>query len=161
LGKEPKSELLYWSRELPTEYERGELGLHEQEQVYRLEIRRFIDDSPYSVSTSVLPAKFVPYLEKHLDNFDSLYHILQYNYHFRPVRVRSIIRAIVCAPRDAQFLPNEIPVIQVESLAVHPVERVPIEISIGRTRGDMNEMVVQFGNGGDHTGYEATNKNLK
>ncbi|GMA60435.1 GntR family transcriptional regulator [Alicyclobacillus fastidiosus] len=159
LGKSPKSELLDWSKGLPTEHERQQLALDRQEKVYRMDILRSIDGTPYSMSTTVLPEKFVPSLDTHLDDFNSLYRILQQQYGFRPIRLRSIIKAKSCVPMDARYLPEDVPIIYVESLAIHPITKMPVEIAIGRTRGDMNEMVVQFGNGGEPSGYEATNKN--
>lgn len=161
LGKSPKSELLDWSRDFPTDHEQAQLGLSGHEAVYRLDILRSIDGTPYSLSTTVLPEKLVPVLERHLDWFHSLYHILEVHYRFRPIRLRSIIKATCCTPRDAMYLPEEIPIIHVESLGIHPITRAPVEIAIGRTRGDMNEMVVQFENGGDPCEYKATDEDLE
>lgn len=159
LGKSPRSQLLHWSKGLPTEHERDHLKLGPLEEVYRLDILRSIDGIPYSMSTTVLCEKLVPFLDRYLYNFESLYRILQQHYGFRPIRLQSIIRATLCAPKDARYLPEDVPVIQVESLAMHPTRGVPVELVIGRTRGDMNEMVVEFGNGGESTGYETTDKN--
>ncbi|MFB5192538.1 GntR family transcriptional regulator [Alicyclobacillus fastidiosus] len=159
LGKSPRSELLEWSKGAPTDHERAQLQLDSHEGVYRMDILRFIDETPYSLSTTVLPEKVAPFLESHLGDFHSIYSILQKHYGFRPIRLHSIIRATSCAPRDARFLPEDVPIIQVESLAIHPTTKVPVEIATGRTRGDIAEMVVEFGNGGEFSGYEPTNKN--
>lgn len=143
LGRAHDARLISWVMDCPTSTEREQLRLTETDKVYRLEILRFVEDIPFSVATSILAAWAVPHLEEHLDSFHSLYAILERHYQFRPVRLRSTVKAIVPDIHDASFLPEGVPLLQIESLMIHPNGQ-PVEISNGRARGDMKMLTIDF-----------------
>ncbi|HHY67113.1 phosphonate metabolism transcriptional regulator PhnF [Kyrpidia sp.] len=148
LGRSHRGQLISWELDVATESERRQLLLSDSARVYRLEIVRYVDDEPFSVATSTLPENAVPNLGNHLDDFHSLYDILQTHYHFRPIRVRSVIRAMFCTVKEAMFLPKDSPILQIESLMIHP-DGFPVEAANTRVRGDMNELTVEFHHGVD------------
>ncbi|MBP3039543.1 GntR family transcriptional regulator [Bacillaceae bacterium Marseille-Q3522] len=137
--------LLNWEKTLPDAEEKKSLGLQKIEAVYRLEIIRYVDESPLSLTTSVLPEAFVPNLEQYLEDFQSLYEILMKNYHFRPIRAKSVFEAIQPKLTDAASLdlPENIPIVQMESLMHHPSGE-PVEYCISRIRGDRYKYVIEF-----------------
>ncbi|WP_338787554.1 GntR family transcriptional regulator [Metabacillus sp. FJAT-53654] len=145
LGVMHKSKLLSWEKGLPSRVEMKNLLLSEKQAVYRLEILRFIEGQPLSVTTTVMPEEEVPQLEIYLQEFKSLYQIMLDHYQLRPVRSRSIFQASLPLLRDAKVLeiPENIPIIQIESLMNHPTGN-SIEYSIARIRGDMHKCLVEF-----------------
>ncbi|RSK55190.1 GntR family transcriptional regulator [Bacillus canaveralius] len=144
-GVKHKSRLLNWEKGLPKEEERTNLQLDENETVYRLEILRYVDDVPISVTTSVFPEEEVPKLENYLDGFHSLYELLQREYQFRPIRSKSVFQASLPLLKDAEVLqiPESIPIVQMESMMNHP-SGAPVEYSVARVRSDMHKCLVEF-----------------
>ena len=145
IGKTHQSTLLHWKKDVATAQERQVLKLAFDEQVYRLEILRYVDKVPFSVTTSVLPAEAVPLLEQYLESFNSLYKILKDYYGFTPVRVRSVFQATFADLKDIACLkmPVDVPVLKIESLIHHPAG-YPVEYGIARVRGDINQCSVEF-----------------
>ena len=145
IGKTHQSTLLHWKKDVATAQERQVLKLAFDEQVYRLEILRYVDKVPFSVTTSVLPAEAVPLLEQYLANFDSFYKILKSHYCFTPVRVRSVFQATFADQRDIACLkmPIDVPVLKIVSLMHHPAG-YPVEYGVARVRGDINQCSVEF-----------------
>lgn len=145
IGKTHQSALLHWKKNCATAEERQVLQLALNEQVYRLEILRYVDKVPFSVTTSVLLAKAVPLLEQYLANFNSLYKILKNHYCFTPVRVRSVFQATFADRKDIACLkmPIDVPVLKIASLMHHPAG-CSVEYGIARVRGDINQCSVEF-----------------
>lgn len=144
-GVQHKSKLLNWEKDQPSLAEQINLQIHEDEKVYRLEILRYVDDRPISITTTVIPVQEVPNLEDHFDNFSSLYVLLEKQYHFRPIRSRSIFQGCLPIWKDAETLdmPENIPIIQMESLMNHP-SGSPVEYSVARIRSDMHKCLIVF-----------------
>ncbi|MFD1735170.1 GntR family transcriptional regulator [Bacillus salitolerans] len=144
-GVQHKSKLLNWTKGLPTSLEKEQLTLEENEEVYRLEILRFIDEKPISITTTVFPESEVPNLDMHFSDFQSLYGILLEHYQLRPIRSSSTFQASLPMMKDAELLeiPESIPVVQIESIMNHP-SGYPIEFSVARVRGDMHKCLVEF-----------------
>ncbi|MGM7719235.1 GntR family transcriptional regulator [Metabacillus sp. Hm71] len=145
LGLVYQSRLLTWEKGLPSDVEQKNLFLSENQTIYRLEILRFIEGQPISITTTVMPEEEVPQLEQYLQNFKSLYRILSDYYQLRPVRSRSIFQALLPILKDAKVLeiPESVPIIQMESIMNHPSGN-PIEYSVARIRGDMHKCLVEF-----------------
>lgn len=145
VGRTHQSELLHWERGVATEPEKQMLCLAVDEQIYRLEILRYVEDMPFSVTTSVLLAAAVPSFEQYLDHFKSLYQILEKHYHFTPVRVQSTFQATVADLKDTTNLkmPVDIPILKIESLMAHPAG-YPVEYGVARVRGDASRCYVEF-----------------
>jgi GntR family phosphonate transport system transcriptional regulator/GntR family transcriptional regulator len=100
------------------------------------------------VETSTLLARVLPQFEHYLTDFHSLYEILQSVYGFRPTRIRSTIHSTFCSSQDAKYLPEDEPVLLIESLMFHP-DGFPVELARSRMRGGVNEIVIQFGADGN------------
>ncbi|WP_456277343.1 GntR family transcriptional regulator [Bacillus sp. AK128] len=144
-GIQHKSKLLDWKKGEPTPNEKEQLALQGNEFVYRLEILRYIDGKPISITTTVFPESEVPNLEEHFYKFHSLYGILLEHYQLRPIRSSSTFQASLPMMKDADFLeiPESIPIVQIESIMNHPSGH-PIEYSVARVRGDMHKCLVEF-----------------
>jgi DNA-binding GntR family transcriptional regulator len=145
LGKKHKGKLIEWSKTKPSPTECEQLKLSNGDQVYRLEILRYVDENPISITTSIFPENEVPLLESYLENFHSLYEILRKYYQFLPIRERSMFQAVLPSLSDATHLqtPENVPVLNIESLMNHP-NGIPIEYSVARIRGDMHKCLVEF-----------------
>ncbi|KKI91072.1 hypothetical protein WQ54_16840 [Bacillus sp. SA1-12] len=145
LGLVYQSRLLTWEKGLPSDVEQKNLLLSENQKIYRLEILRFIEGQPISVTTTVMPEEEVPQLENYLRNFKSLYRILSNYYQLRPVRSRSVFQALLPMLKDSKVLeiPESVPIIQIESIMNHPSGN-PVEYSVARIRGDMHKCLVEF-----------------
>lgn len=139
------SKLVNWEKCMPTEEEYTNLQIEENGHVYRLEILRFVDDRPISITTTVIPEIEVPHLESYFEGFHSLYSLLQKHYHFRPIRSKSIFEASLPLLKDADLLqiPENIPIVQIASIMHHP-SGAPIEYSVARVRSDMHKCLVEF-----------------
>lgn len=128
----------------PTENEKRYLRLDRKLSIYELEILRYVDRCPISVTTTILPAEKVPQLEKHLVDFHSLYQVMTGCYHLRPRRSKSVFQAMLPATSDAELLniPENVPIIKIESFVNHLDQ--PVEYSNSRIRGDMQKGFVTF-----------------
>ena len=148
IGKGYKSLLLRWKKDKPTSEETQALQLMPDEQVYRLEILRYVDGTPFSITTSVLCEKAVPRMERYLENFNSLYAILDRYYNFIPVRVRSVFEATFAELKDIAYLEisEGLPILKIKSFMCHPTG-YPVEYSITRVRGDMSSCQIEFRGG--------------
>ena len=146
-GQKYKSMLLEWKRSPPTEEEAQNLQLNAAlGKVYRLEILRYVEEVPISVTTSVLPEAAVPGMDQYLGEFHSLYALLETHYHYRPVRLWTVFQATWAGAKDVAHLrmPVEVPILRSERLMGHPVGH-PVEYAITRMRGDMSRLRVEFG----------------
>ena len=140
-----RNELLHWEQGMPTEEERQHLQLSMDDEVYRLEILRFIEQHPFSLATTVLPVEEFPDFGSYLDNYESLYQILIDAYHFQPVRSQSMLDAVLPSLVDAELLgiPENVPIVKIASIMNHPTG-YPIEYSVARIRSDMHQCLIEF-----------------
>lgn len=147
MGEQPNAHLLDWCLDEPTGHEREALHISEHDQVYRLEILRFIGQTPLSLSTSTLLQNVFPQLERYLANFRSLYGLLEEHYNIVPLRNSSIIRTCMPLAKDANMLemPENIPIFWKQNISVDAAG-LPITMDISRNRGDIVEYVIDFEN---------------
>lgn len=144
-GVSHESKLIHWEIDLPDSNEQESLQLDEREYIYRLDILRYINEQPLSITTSVFPCLELPRFEQHFDHFNSLYGILLDHYQLRPIRSHSMFQACLPTLKDTEYLkiPENIPIIRIESVMNHP-SGFPIEYSVARVRGDMQKCVIEF-----------------
>lgn len=137
--------LLEYALSPATELESETLKLSGAENVFRLEILRFLGELPISLVTSSLPEKLVPGLDRYLSDFASLYEILEEHYHFTPVRKTTAIEARMPPCGDAELLqlPENIPVLWIKNINVL-TNGSPAMMDISRTRGDRYQMIVDL-----------------
>jgi len=131
----------------PTSLERETLNLQKDELVYRLEILRIIQKIPISVVTTTLPEKFVPKLEQKIENFTSLYAILDKYYGFIPIRKISYIEARMPSCEEAELLemPENIPILWKKSINTK-TSREPVMMDITRIRADRSQVIIDLEN---------------
>lgn len=145
-GKNHFSSLLGWERTNPSRVEQKHLHLGAGEEIYRLEILRFVDNIPLAVYTSAIPVKYVPELEKYLANFSSLYKILREQYQIYPQGKYQFIEATYPSLKDIENLQitEHVSILQITALAVKP-DGSPIEFLVSRIRGDRYRLKINFG----------------
>jgi DNA-binding GntR family transcriptional regulator len=145
-GKNHYSLILGWEKTRPSGAEKKHLLLDDGEEIYRLEILRFVDNIPLSVYTSAMPVKFVPEIEKYLVNFSSLYKILHEQYNIYPQGKYQSVEATHPSLKDIGNLQitEHVSILQVKALAVMP-DGAPIEYLVSRIRGDRYKLKIQFG----------------
>lgn len=136
-------QLLDWKKELPTTTERETLQMNEGEEVYRLEVLRYIGEEFFSITTNILVARHVPDLEQYFGNYHSLTDILREHYGIRPYRRKVAVRTLFPAGNDVSYFPENQPVLCTKSLLFHPLGS-PLEIAIVRMRGDRGELSIEF-----------------
>jgi len=121
------------------------LNINQGEKVFLLEILRFANNDPFSLSTTYLPEYLTPGLQEKLKNFSSLYQILESHYGLQPARTRSTFHAAFPSIDDSLQLsiPQSLPVLKVESVMVTD-NGTAVEYSITRFRGDRGKITVDF-----------------
>lgn len=145
IGLAPDGKLLHWINREPTAQEARQLKLMADENVYELQIIRFVDQTPASFTITLIAEKNVPGFPNYLPEFHSLYQLLDKYYHIRPNRKQSIIQAVLPQARDAELLdiPESMPIMQIESVTEFP-HGWPFEYQISRIRSDLYQYVIHF-----------------
>ncbi|MCL1632158.1 GntR family transcriptional regulator [Sporolactobacillus sp. CPB3-1] len=140
-----RGQLMQWEKRHPMPHEARYLDLEMHEYVYDLRIKRFINEQPMSLSTTVIRAHDVPDLPDFLADFQSLYKILSEHYQIRPIRTKSIVQAIMPTLKDTDLLhlPENVPLVKIESFARHPSGH-PFEYNVSKIRSDMCRYVIDF-----------------
>ncbi|MBN2792955.1 MAG: phosphonate metabolism transcriptional regulator PhnF [Desulfuromonadales bacterium] len=121
------------------------LGLKEGSPVLKMEIFRTVNDLPFSVATSYLPAERFRYLPALIDGSFSLYALLKKHFDTEPQRRESIIETRLPDNREVQWLrtsPRQ-PLLVIKSLAVDQTLQ-PVEYVVTRTRGDLGCLAIDF-----------------
>lgn len=145
LNLTPGSKLL-GSDQIPADARLGEkLQLNASAPVLRLEILRMINQLPFSLATSYLPAERFPELETRLTGSFSLYALLNQYYDIDPQRQESLIEAALPNPREQRLLQSteRQPLLLIRSLAVDDQKR-PVEYVVTRTRADLGCLSIDF-----------------
>ncbi|MCQ2011283.1 MAG: GntR family transcriptional regulator [Sporolactobacillus sp.] len=140
-----RGQLLHHDRRHPTQQECRYLNLETHEFIYDLRIKRFINETPVSLSKTIICEKDIPNLENYLTNFKSLYKILSDHYRISPVRTKSIVQAILPNLEDVLMLqlPENVPLVQIRSFANHPNGH-PFEYTLSKMRSDTCHYVIDF-----------------
>ena len=121
------------------------LGLKEGAPVVVLEILRSVNQVPFSLAVSCLPAECCGDLAEHLDEGFSLYALLREVYGIEASRSSSVFEVTLPENRDLELLQisRNVPLLTTRSLAVDQDQR-PIEYCVSRMRGDLGSIVVDF-----------------
>ncbi len=91
---------------------------------YFVSERRLVGSIPQNVTTSSLPERLVPWLDRYLANFQSLYSLLETHYYFVPVRLYSIETEILPRANGGLF-PIDIAFAELEKkLANHGITTI-------------------------------------
>ena len=142
-----RSELLKWTKGIAGPHERKMLNLNQHEEVYRVKILRYIEGLPLAVCYSILPAKLVPDLEKHLDGFRSINEILMNIYKYpHPICDSIDIEATFASIDELKLLDigDNIPILK--QVSVFSIGDTVIEYFIVRARGDRFKFNMNFKN---------------
>lgn len=140
------SEALWVRRGFPSAKEQQKLELSASEEVYYLKQLRTFGGKKLAVCMSVIPARHVPELEKHTDDFRGVNNIFLNVYHFpHPMCKWVYLEASLPTQEDAELLEitENMPILQQENL--FEISGIgPIEYFIVRARGDMFHFSMEF-----------------
>jgi DNA-binding GntR family transcriptional regulator len=123
---------------------KDKLDLNPNDQVYCLDVLRFVDERPFLVARNFLPAKHFPDLLEHLKNFHSLSQLYaQYDIDLN--RVKSLIRATFPNQEEAMLLdiPSNMPVLKVENI-LKSQEDILIAYNVSCYRGDQAKLSIAW-----------------
>jgi len=126
------------------------LGMRPGEPVIELERLRFMDDQPWVVVTTYLPAGLTPDLARRdLGGDVSLYRLLERDYGLPIVAAVRTVEATVAGPRDAALLriAEGAPLLVLRSVSLTTDDR-PLEYFIAHHRGDQSAFTVYLASGG-------------
>lgn len=130
----------------PTHKDCEMLNIAPGEPVYYLRQLRTISGQGLAVCLSVIPAKFVPELEKHTDNFKGTNNIFLNVYHFpHPVCTWVHLEASLPTRKEIELLniSDNMPILQQENVFV-VTDMGAIEYFKVRARGDMFHFSMEF-----------------
>ena len=130
----------------PAEKEMEILQIGRGEQVYELRQLRTIGGQKFAVCVSVIPHKFVPELEKHVEPYHGTNNIFLNVYHL-PHPICTWVRLEACLPTASEAklleIPDNMPILQQENVFAI-TDMGPIEYFIVRARGDIFHFAMEF-----------------
>lgn len=141
----PGSRLLR-TRELEAGHKLSQkLALKPGARVLALEILRFVNDRPFSLATSYLPADPFGGLKELISGSFSLYQLLREEYQVDPVRHESVFEVRMPDRHESEMLQISAnnPLLLIRSLSCDQ-QRHPVEYVVSRMRGDMGCLFVNF-----------------
>jgi len=104
LGMHPRSKIIHLSEEVAPENVAKMLELNDEEKIFRLERIRYADNEPICLMTNYLTPALVPgFLSKGLKE-ESLYGMLERNYHIVFGRAEEIVEARAAKSNEAALL---------------------------------------------------------
>lgn len=126
--------------------ERNALDLDQDDYVYRLKVLRSIDFKPFAVCYSILPEKYVPDFDLHLENFRSVNEVLMNTYEYsHPICRKVSIEAALPVNEEIELLQITEAMPILKQISVFAIEGVgPIEYFIVRARGDRFNFSMSF-----------------
>ncbi|MGN0378253.1 MAG: GntR family transcriptional regulator [Butyrivibrio sp.] len=140
------SEIISVELRSPSDRDMDMLKIGRGEQVYYLRQLRTIGGKKLAVCLSVIPEKFVPGLEKHIDNYCGTNNIFMNIYHLpHPVCTWVRLEASLPTSSEARLLdiPDNMPILQQENVfAITDVG--PAEYFVVRARGDIFHFAMEF-----------------
>ena len=125
------------------------LGMRPGDPVVELERLRFVDDQPWVVVTTYMPAALAPGLvEQDLGGDASLYRLLEEEYGLPIAAAIRTVEATVAGPRDAALLRIQAgdPLLVLRSVSLTTEDR-PLEYFIAHHRGDQSAFTVYLAPG--------------
>jgi DNA-binding GntR family transcriptional regulator len=135
-GLNPVSQVIEFTRRLPSEYEQHKLQIQKHQEVYDIHRIRYINDCPVGTQKLVVPAHLVPGFENVNLATMSFYNYL--NDIGRPLKMAYQHMEAVLAPEIARRLgiSENMPFFYLERVSI--VEgNIPIELLTSHFRGDM------------------------
>ncbi|WP_347488047.1 phosphonate metabolism transcriptional regulator PhnF [Desulfoscipio sp. XC116] len=144
-GKMPGSRILRATRAAADEKTARTLGLSAGDAVYVLDILRLVDGSPFLLAVNFLPAACLPGFLERIENFSSLFIILEKHYGIRPYRVKYDFHASFPNREEALALkiPANMPVLKGRSL-LKSQDGVLILYNVACYRGDQARVSIEW-----------------
>lgn len=140
LGGVPDTRILHPVEMPAPEKVRELLKLNFDDTVYCYYIQRFVNNRPFLVGQSFLPAKYFPHALEYLQTIQSMSCFYE-KYNITYKRVKSTVRATFPSQEEAMLLgiPNNMPVLKVESL-LKSQDDVLIDYGVSCYRGDLAKL---------------------
>jgi len=144
-GMKVRTEVLYFTRELPGQDVAEKLGIKEKDPVLRFERVRYANDRPLVLEKSWIPAAQCPDLKRE-EIKGSLYLVLFKKYHHHIAAAHQSLRAILASELDAQILNLRIgePVMLVHGVTYLDDGRA-IEAQESHFRAESIEFIIELG----------------
>lgn len=144
-GKTPGSRVLQAVQVPAPPYVAALLALPAGEPVWLLEILRLVNEQPFLLASTFLPARHFPGFLAHVRHFTSLFAIYDRYYHIKPHRIKSIFRASFPNQEQAMALqiPANLPVLKVESV-LKSQDDILIQYNVSCYRGDLAKVSVEW-----------------
>ncbi|MGN0156036.1 MAG: GntR family transcriptional regulator [Lachnospiraceae bacterium] len=130
----------------PCEKDMDMLKIGRGEQVYYLRQLRTIGGQKLAVCLSVIPEKFVPGLEKHMEPYSGTNNIFMNTYHLpHPACTWVRLEASLPTSSEARILeiPDNMPILQQENVFAI-TDMGPVEYFVVRARGDIFHFAMEF-----------------
>ncbi|MBU2699497.1 phosphonate metabolism transcriptional regulator PhnF [Sporomusaceae bacterium BoRhaA] len=140
MGGIPDTKILHPVEMVVPDDVRELLNLNLGDKVYCCYVQRFVNNRPFLVGQTFLPAKIFPNALEYLSTVQSMSHFYEkYNITYR--RVKSVVRATFPSQEEAVLLgiPCNMPVIKVENL-LKSQDEILIEYGIACYRGDLAKL---------------------
>jgi GntR family phosphonate transport system transcriptional regulator len=140
MGGIPDTKILHPVEMPAPENVRELLKLNFDDTVYCCYIQRFVNNRPFLVGQSFLPAKYFPNALEYLRTIQSMSYFYE-KYDITYKRVKSTIRATFPSQEEAMLLsiPSNMPVIKVENL-LKSQDNILIDYGVSCYRGDMAKL---------------------
>jgi phosphonate metabolism transcriptional regulator PhnF len=144
-GKMPGSKVLRAVKAAAAEDVARELALSSGEEVYVLDILRLVDGSPFLLATNFLPANYLPGFLERVENFSSLFTILEKHYGIMPCRMKYGFHASFPSREEAVALkiPANMPVLKARSL-LKSQDGILILYNVTCYRGDQARVSIEW-----------------
>lgn len=137
-GIDIKTDILYFDEGKQEEYIRDELNISdENEKIYRIDRLRYIENEPFGIEISYIPKSMCNNLKKDLDNYKSLYSILNDVYNYKMKKAEQIIEPIMLSKEEAKLLKQKEGMLALKLKRTSYIENgTPIEYTVSIFRSD-------------------------
>ncbi|PKM48925.1 MAG: hypothetical protein CVV02_18225, partial [Firmicutes bacterium HGW-Firmicutes-7] len=122
-----------------------ELNLSENEEIFRFERLRYIDEEPYHFSRTSIPEKICPNFDPKFLIDNSLIQVLENKYDLKIYKVKRILQANVATVEDSKLFKIKIgsPILTFFNTAFIK-DGTPIEYTLNKIRGDMSKFEIEI-----------------
>lgn len=143
-GLHPKTQVLTFKIDRATNDIANHLEINEQDEIYKLVRLRYAENNPIVLVTTYLPLKLLPDFLKNNFEQEKLYSVLQ-KMNFPVLQIRRKLDVLKADETTSDLLDIEEgnPIFYFHSIG-YTHNRMPIEYSISKYRGDINSFIFEL-----------------
>lgn len=144
-GYEIKNEILSFEVLKTEKNITKELNLSENEEVFRFERLRYIDEEPYHFSRTFIPKKICPNFDPKFLVDNSLIQVLENKYDLKIYKLKRVLQANVATVEDSKLFKIKIgsPILTFFNTAFIK-DGTAIEYTLNKIRGDMSKFEIEI-----------------